>query len=162
MQWLRDSGLIIQLSLVEKPEVPLSSFAERTYFKVYMSDIGLLRVRSGVSPETILNEHELYIRYKGAFTENFVVNELISNGVEPYFWRSGNTAEIDFIYEKQGEIIPVEAKSADNTQAKSYRLFCKKYKPKTGYKLSQKNIGVNMCEGTETHSLPLYMSWRII
>ena len=161
MQWLRDAGLIVQLYLVEKPEIPLSGFADRTYFKVYMSDIGLLRVRSGVSPETILDENELYIRYKGAFTENYVMNELISNGIEPFFWRSGNTAEIDFIFEKQGNITPIEVKSADNTQAKSYREFCKKYKPKTGYKLSEKNIGANLCEEAETYSLPLYMSWRI-
>ena len=162
MQWLIDAGLIIQLYLVEKPEVPLSGFADRTYFKVYMSDIGLLRVRSGVSSETIINENELYIRYKGAFVENYVLNELISNGIKPYFWRSGNTAEIDFIYERQGNIIPIEVKSADNTQAKSYKQFCKKYKPKTGYKLSEKNLGVNMNEETETYSMPLYMSWRIL
>lgn len=161
MQWLIDAGLIIQLYLVEKPEIPLSGFADRTYFKVYMSDIGLLRVRSGVSPETILNEKELYIRYKGAFAENYVLNELISNGIRPYFWRSGNTAEIDFIYERQGNIIPIEVKSADNTQAKSYKQFCKKYKPKMGYKLSEKNLGVNMNEETETYSMPLYMNWRI-
>ena len=161
MQWLRDAGLIVQLNLVEKPEVPLSGFADRTYFKVYMSDIGLLRVRSGISPETILNENELYIRFKGAFAENYVLNELVTTGVYPYFWRSGNTAEIDFIFEKQGQIIPVEVKSADNTQAKSYKQFCKKYKPKRGYKLSEKNIGVNMSEDTETYSLPLYMAWRL-
>lgn len=161
MQWLIDAGLIIQLYLVEKPEIPLSGFADRTYFKVYMPDIGLLRVRSGVSPETILNENELYIRYKGAFAENYVLNELISNGIRPYFWRSGNTAEIDFIYERQGNIIPIEVKSADNTQAKSYKQFCKKYKPKMGYKLSEKNLGVNLNEETETYSMPLYMNWRI-
>ena len=161
MQWLRDAGLIVQLNLVEKLETPLSGFEDKTYFKVYMSDIGLLRVRSGISPETILNADGLYVRYKGAFTENYVLNEFISNGIVPYFWRSGNTAEIDFIYENKGQIIPVEVKSADNTQAKSYRQFCKKYKPKRGYKLSEKNVGVNMSDETETYSLPLYMSWRV-
>lgn len=162
LQWLKDAGLIWQLTLVENPEIPLSGFVNRTYFKVYMSDIGLLRVRSGVSPETILNENELYIRYKGAFAENYVLNELISKGIEPYFWRSRNTAEIDFIYEKQGKIIPIEVKSADNTQAKSYKQFCEKYKPEIGYKLSQKNLGVNMICDTKTYSLPLYLTWRIL
>jgi len=127
LEWLSDAGLIRKLELVEKPETPLSGFADKTYFKVYLSDIGLLRAKSRVSPEIILEEAPLYVRYKGAFTENFVLNELISLNKEPYFWRSGNSAEIDFIYEESGDIIPVEVKAADNTQAKSYKQFCDKY-----------------------------------
>ena len=161
MQWLKDAGLIFQLFKVENPEIPVSGSADKTFFKVYMSDIGLLRAMSGVSPETVFEENDLYRRYKGAFSENYVFNELISNEIEPYFWRSGNTAEVDFIYEKQGRIIPVEVKSADNTQAKSYKQFCKKYKPEIGYKISGKNIAEGMCEETKTYSLPLYMCWRI-
>ena len=161
LQWLSDAGLITQVFLVEKPELPLSGFADRTYFKVYMSDIGLLRSRSGVSPNTVMQESGLYERYKGAFAENYVLNELINLGKVPYFWRSGNTAEIDFLYETKGEIIPVEVKSADNTQAKSYKQFCKRYKPKKGYKLSRKNIAVNDCEGTKTYNIPLYICFYL-
>ena len=161
LQWLRDAGLISQLFLVEKPELPLSGFANQTYFKVYVSDVGLLRTRSGLSPETILHETDMYMRYKGAIAENYVLNELLSIGKEPYFWRSGNTAEVDFIYEDNGRLIPVEVKAADNTQAKSYKQFCKKYSPESGVKLSEKNIAENMCEQTRTISLPLYMNWNI-
>ena len=161
LQWLSDAGLIIKTELVEKPELPLSGFADKTYFKVYMSDVGLLRAKSKVSASTILGEKDLYIRYKGAFTENYVLNELKAQGKELYFWRSGNTAEIDFLYEADGQIIPVEVKSADNTQAKSFRQFCKKYVPATGFKLSQKNIAVNICEATNTYNLPLYLTWNI-
>lgn len=161
LQWLSDAGLITQLFLVEKPELPLSGFADRTYFKVYMSDIGLLRVKSNVSASTILDESDLYVRYKGAFSENYVLNELKAIGIEPYFWRSGNSAEIDFIYEKNSELIPVEVKSADNTQAKSYKQFCKKYAPGFGFKLSGKNIADNMYEKTKTYSIPLYLTWNL-
>lgn len=161
LQWLADAGLIIRTSLVEKPELPLSGFADETYFKVYMSDIGLLRARSKVTPETIMEETELYKTYRGAFVENYVLNELIALGKEPYFWRSGNTAEVDFVYDDKGSIIPVEVKSADNTQAKSYKQFCKRYKPAFGFKLSEKNIGKSMCEKTETFSLPLYLNWNL-
>ncbi len=161
LQWLSDAGLITQLFLVEKPEIPLSGFADRTYFKVYMSDIGLLRVKSNVSARTILDESDLYVRYKGAFTENYVLNELKAIGIEPYFWRSGNSAEIDFIYEKNSELIPVEVKSADNTQAKSYKQFCKKYAPGIGFKLSGKNIADNIYEKTMTYSIPLYLTWNL-
>ena len=161
LQWLVDAGLVSRLYMVENPESPLSGFADMTYFKVYMCDIGLLRVKSKVDASTILDETPSYIRFKGAFTENYVFNELITSGKEPYFWRSGNTAEIDFIYENKGEIIPIEVKSADNTQAKSYKLFCQKYRPRLGFKLSQKNIAENNLEETRTFSVPLYLGWNL-
>ena len=123
----------------EKPEIPLSGFADKTYFKVYMSDIGLLRVRSGISAETILNGSGQYIKYKGALAENLVYEELVSLGKHPYFWRSGNTAELDFLYDGRESVVPVEVKS----------------------KLSEKNLAENMCEMTRTISLPMYMVWNI-
>ena len=161
LQWLNNSGLITQLYLVEKPELPLAGLADKSYFKVYMSDIGLLRVKSKVAAKTILEESDLFVRFKGAFAENFVLNELLSAGEEPYFWRSGNTAEIDFMFEYEGSIVPIEVKAADNTQAKSYRQFCKKYSPSAGFKLSRKNIAENDYEGTKTYSIPLYLTWNI-
>lgn len=160
LQWLVDAGLLIKTELVEKPETPLDGFADKTYFKVYMSDVGLLRARSKVSFDTILEGTGHYVRYKGAFTENYVLNELRSLGKQLFFWRSGNTAEVDFIYEDEGEFIPVEVKSADNTQAKSYKQFCKKYQPKKGVKLSEKNIAKNVCESTVSYSIPLYLAWN--
>lgn len=159
--WLSDAGLITKTELVEKPELPLSGAADKTYFKVYMSDIGLLRAKSRVSAQTIMDETDGFVRFKGAFAENYVLNELKSLGKEPYFWRSGNSAEIDFIFETNGEVFPVEVKSADNTQAKSYKQFCKKYKMRRGFKLSRKNIAENLCEATKTLSLPLYLGWNI-
>ena len=161
LQWLNDAGVISQLYMVEKPEVPLQEFADRTYFKVFMSDVGLLRAKAKIAPETIIEETGLYVRYKGAFAENYVYNELRFNKIEPYFWRSGNTAEIDFLYEEKGEIVPVEVKAADNTQAKSYRQFCKKNKAKLGFKVSTKNIAENLCEETKTYNIPLYLTWNI-
>ncbi len=161
LQWLVDAGLLVKAELVEKPDLPLEGAADKTYFKVYMSDIGLLRAKSKVSVNTILEETDLYVRYKGAFAENYVLNELKSLGKKPFFWRSGNTAEVDFIYEEESEIVPVEVKTADNTQAKSYRQFCRKYQPKKGLKLSRKNIAENLCESTTTYNIPLYLEWNI-
>lgn len=161
LQWLQDAGLVVRSELVEKPELPLAGFADKTAFKVYMSDVGLLRMKLGVSAKTILEEGGAYDRFKGAFAENYVLTELLAAGKEPYFWRSGNTAEVDFIFENDGEIIPVEVKSADNTQAKSFRLFCKKIEPRIGFKLSLKNIAENPCEKTIMINLPLYLGWNI-
>lgn len=161
LEWLKNAGLIYRLELVDKPELPLSFCADGTYFKVYMCDVGLLRQKSGVDHKMILNGAETYQRFKGALTENFVMTELVSEGIKPYFWRSGNTAEVDFIIEHDNRIIPLEAKAENNTKAKSYRQFCKRYNPLIGFRFSMKNIGTNSVEKTITYSLPLYMIWKI-
>ena len=161
LQWLKNAGLAHLLELVQHVEVPLSANADATYFKVYTSDCGLLCRRLRLGYKDFLEESSMLETFKGAVTENFVMNELVCYGKQPYFWRSGNTAELDFLFEEEGEIVPVEVKSATNTQAKSYKLFCKKYKPRRGYKLSLKNLAINDCEGTQTVSLPLYLAWKI-
>lgn len=161
LEWLKNAGLIYRLELAEKPELPLAFCADGTYFKVYMCDVGLLRRKSGVDYKTILNGAEIYQRFKGALTENYVMTELIAGGIKPYFWRSGNTAEVDFIMEHDNRIVPLEAKSEDNTKAKSYRQFCKRYHPSVGFRFSMRNIGIHNVEETVTHSLPLYMIWKI-
>lgn len=161
VQWLKSAGLAHLLELVQNAETPLSAFADATYFKVYMSDCGLLCRMLGLGYKDFFGEADTVKTFKGAVVENYVMNELVCYGRQPYFWRSGNTAELDFLFEEDGEIVPVEVKSAANTQAKSYKLFCKKYKPHRGYKLSLKNLAVNDCEGTATTSLPLYLTWKI-
>ena len=161
LQWLKSAGLAHFLELVQHVDVPLSAFADATYFKVYMSDCGLLCRRLGLGYKDFLGETDTIKTFKGAIVENYVMNELVNYGYSPYFWRSGNTAELDFLLEVDGEIVPVEVKSAANTQAKSYKQFCKKYNPRRGYKLSLKNLATNDCEGTVIISLPLYLTWRI-
>ena len=126
-----------------------------------MSDIGLLCRSLGLEYQQIIYHYDTLSTFKGAIVENYVLNELLQLNKTPYFWRSGNSAELDFLIEEQGNIIPIEVKSATNTQAKSYRQFCKKYQPKLGYKVSLKNIGKNTCEQTQTISLPLYLLWKM-
>lgn len=159
LEWLSDAGLVHRLELVKNPELPLSFCADATFFKVYMSDVGLLCRKSGISYKTILEDADLYKNFKGALTENFVLTELITQGMQPYFWRSGNTAELDFLIEYENVIVPIEAKAEIATRAKSYLQFCKKYKPQMGFKFSMKNIGSNRVENTMTFSIPLYMIW---
>ena len=160
--WLKNAGLIQILELVENPEIPLSANADATYFKVYLSDIGLLCRRLSLSYKEISDETRDALKtFKGAIAENYVLNELISQNKKPYFWRSKNMAELDFIYEDDGKIVPVEVKAADNTQAKSYKSFCKKYEVPLGYKASLKNIGASNNDGTKTISLPLYLLWNM-
>ena len=90
LTWLKDAGLVYLTELVENPELPLSFCSDASYFKVYMADVGLLRRKAGVYFDTILDENENYIGFKGALAENYVQNELKNLGYQPYFWRSGN------------------------------------------------------------------------
>lgn len=161
LQWMKNAGLIHTLELVQNADIPLSAGADITYFKVYMSDIGLLCRRLGIGYKNILGDSETLKTFKGALTENYVMNELAVMNKHPYFWRSGNTAELDFLFENEGMVIPVEVKAAENTQAKSFRQFCKKYSIKKGFKVSMKNIAVNECENARTVSLPLFLLWNI-
>lgn len=161
LQWLKNAGLVHLTELVQNAEIPLSANADATYFKVYMADTGLLCRRLGLSYADILGDNDTLKTYKGAIAENYVLNELVKLRKNPYFWRSGNSAELDFLFEEEGEIFPVEVKAALNTQAKSYRQFCRKFKPRKGYKLSLKNLASGDCEDTETISLPLYLLWKI-
>jgi predicted AAA+ superfamily ATPase len=161
MQWLVNAGLLIQVHLMRNPELPLSGEEDATYYKVYMSDIGLLRRKSKINYRTILMGDADFIHFKGALTENFVLTELISLGIQPSFWRSKSEAEVDFITDYEGTISPIEVKSADNTKAKSLHLFCHRYEPAQAYRFSLKNIADNMDGATKVWSIPLYCMFRL-
>jgi len=146
--------------LVSVPEIPLSGMADSTYFKIYMADVGLLRRKANINYRTILTGSDVFIYFKGALAENYVFSELKCLGITPYFWRTKSDAEIDFITDYEGELIPIEVKSADNTRAKSLHLFCNRYNPKIAFKSSLKNVGDNMAGESHVWSLPLYAFYR--
>ena len=158
--WLVNAGIAGKLYMVPNPEIPLSGEAEYTYFKVYLSDIGLLRRKSNLNYRTVLEGTEAYVRYKGAMAENYVYTQLKYMGIDSYFWRSRSEAELDFITDYEGVLVPVETKSADNTKAKSLHQFCSKYRPKLAIKSSLKNVGDNMDGETRVWSIPLYALFR--
>ena len=161
LAWLVNVGLIYQLYLVSKPEIPLSGSADATYFKVYMADVGLLCRRSRLNYQTILNDEEQFIRLKGALTENYVLTQLKVMGIDAYFWRTDANAEVDFLADPEGVMLPIEVKSADNTKAKSLHLFCGRYRPKLAVKTSLKNAGSYTDGDTRIWSVPLYCLSRL-
>ncbi|MBQ9890853.1 MAG: ATP-binding protein [Firmicutes bacterium] len=160
LEWLVNAGITGKLCMVSVPEIPLSGMADYTYFKVYMSDVGLLRRKSNLNFRTVLEGNEAYIHYKGAIAENYVYTQLKYMGIDSYFWRSKSDAELDFITDHEGILVPVETKSADNTKAKSLHQFCTKYRPKLAIKSSLKNVGDNMDGETHVWSIPLYALFR--
>jgi len=161
IRWLVDAGLIYQLYLVEKPQIPLSDQADYRSYKVYLSDTGLLCRRMKIHPRTILEENDQFVHFKGALTENYVYSQLISMGLSAWYWQSGANAEVDYLIENDGNIVPVEVKSADNTKAKSLRLFCKRYQISQAVKTSLKNIGWSEIDQTKVWSVPLYMLFDV-
>ena len=160
LEWLVNAGIAYKLNLVTVPELPLSGMADNMYFKVYMSDVGLLRRKSNVSYRTVLEGDSSYIYYKGAMTENYVMTQLKCMGIECWFWRTKADAELDFITDYEGVLLPIEVKSADNTKAKSLHMFCNRYTPKMAIKTSLKNVGDNMDGETHVWSVPLYVLFR--
>ena len=161
LEWLVNAGIAYKLNLVSTPELPLSGMADHSYFKVYLSDVGLLRRKSKVNYRTIIDGDASYIHFKGALTENYVMTQLGCMGMDCYFWRTKANAELDFITDHEGVLIPIEVKAADNTKAKSLHLFCNKYDPKMAIKTSLKNVGDNMDGKTHVWSIPLYTLFRI-
>lgn len=161
LRWLVDAGLVYCLEKVGTPNMPLSAYADATYFKTYCSDVGLLRKKAGVSYRAILTNAESISSFMGAFTENYCMTELINAGYHPYFWRNDATAEVDFLIESDELVIPVEAKAAENTKAKSFSSYCKTYSPKIGFRLSRRNVGDNQKKSVHEIALPLYLVWKL-
>ena len=120
-----------------------------------------MRQKAGVYYRDIIERFDSYTPFKGSLAENYVFEELISNDLPTWFYRSDNNAEVDVLTQYMGMMIPIEVKSADNTMAKSYRNFCETYKPKIGFKMSLKNTGITQIGDTTSVSLPLYLSGRI-
>ena len=160
LSWLVNAGIVLKLDLVSTPEIPLAGMADSTYFKVYMSDVGLLRKKANVNYRTILDGSDAFIHFKGAIAENYIFVQLKCMGITPYFWRTKADAELDFITDYEGELVPIEVKAADNTRAKSLHLFCNRYEPKIAFKSSLKNVGDNMDGSSHVWSLPLYAFYR--
>lgn len=127
-------------------------------FKIYMCDVGLLRRKAKVDASFILTEnHEIYKEFKGALAENYVLLELISlNNENPYYWTSGNTAEVDFVWQLKEKIIPFEVKSGKNLNSRSLSVYREKYKPEMAVKTSIRNVDVQ--DGIL--NIPLYLLWN--
>ena len=153
LDWLKSSGLIVKVQKCYPPQVPLIAFASPDFFKVYLSDTGLLCSKLGLNNQSLFIQPFDLTGIKGAIAENHVATALKTNGYEPCYWESEGKAEVDFIIQnKQGQIIPIEVKSSENVKAKSLSLFLKRYQPEFGYKVSAKNFGF---EGN-VYSIPLY------
>lgn len=138
IQWLLDCGLIHKVQRINKPSLPLKAYMNLNAFKVFLLDIGLLIAMTDLDVKVILEGNKIFTEFKGALTEQYVLQQLISeNGVMPYYYSATNSqGEIDFVVQGKTSVIPIEVKAEENLRAKSLKAFCDKYSPKFAVRTS--------------------------
>ncbi len=152
LEWLIRAGLVYKVEKIERPFIPLSAYADHTFFKLYMCDVGLLRKMSGLPPSVIYAQNKAYREFKGALAENYVLCELMNQYREtPFYWKSANKAEVDFIVQDDKFIVPIEVKSERASHARSISEYCKKYQPQKSFVTSME---------IKAGTIPLYMMWK--
>lgn len=157
IEWLSLSGIVSQVYKVEQIKKPLENYRDIDAFKIYVSDLGLLCAKKDLAANDILYMVDEINDFKGGMAENYVNVQLSINGYRTYYWVSERGAEIDFIIQRDGQLIPIEVKSADNTRAKSLNLYMQSYKPAYAIKLSAKNFDFDDRKKT----VPLYAAFCI-
>lgn len=157
IEWLCLSGIVSQVYKAEQIKKPLENYRDIDAFKIYVSDLGLLCSKKDLSADDILFMDEELNDFKGGMAENYVNIQLSINGYKTYYWESERGAEIDFIIQRDGKLIPIEVKSADNTKAKSLKIYMDAYRPAYAIKLSSKNFGFE----DNKKIVPLYAAFCI-
>lgn len=157
IEWLCLSGIVSQVYKVEQIKKPLENYRDIDAFKIYVSDLGLLCANKDLAANDILYMVEEINDFKGGMAGNYVNVQFSINGYRTYYWESERGAEIDFIIQRDGQLIPIEVKSADNTRAKSLKVYMDTYKPAYAIKLSAKNFGFE----DNKKIVPLYAAFCI-
>ena len=155
IEWLALSGIVTRIYQVEHAAKPLEDNRNIDAFKIYISDVGLLCAKKNIVAEDVLYKSNDLDEFKGGMVENYVCMQLVANGYRCYYWMSQRGAEVDFLIQREGKVIPIEVKSAENTKAKSLAAYISMYKPLYSVKISTKNFG---CEDGRK-SVPLYAAF---
>ena len=155
LQWLISSTMIYKCNLLKTIQIPPKAYADEEYFKLYISDVGLLTSLLEIQYNDILLDNKFL--YKGNIAENYVAEQLVRNGVSLYYWKSNSDAEIDFVLYNEDGLIPIEVKASDNITSKSLNSYIKKYNPKYAIRISSKNFGFE----NNIKSIPLYATFLI-
>ena len=157
IEWLCLSGIVSQVYRIEQIKKPLENYRDIDAFKIYVSDLGLLCAKKDLAANDILYMAEELNDFKGGMAENYVNVQLSINGYHTYYWESARGAEIDFVIQRNEQLIPIEVKSADNTRAKSLKVYMETYDPEYAIKLSAKNFAFEDNKKT----VPLYAAFCI-
>lgn len=138
IQWLMDSGLIYKVNRVNEPHMPLKAYINMSAYKLFILDIGLLGALSDLPAKTILEKDEIFVEFKGAFTEQYVLQQLICDTqYTPYYYGTDkSTFEQDFMIQMEDKIVPIEVKAEGNIRSQSLKVYCEKYRPKKAVRFS--------------------------
>jgi len=153
LQWLHDAGMINQVFSVGTPRLPLRSYFDFSAFKLYAHDVGLLGAMSELAPSVVLEGNALFTNFKGALTEQYVLQELLVAGFRPAYWSNdAGNAEVEFVVQGEKAVYPVEAKAGINTQAKSLKVYRKLFSPPFAFRTSLADAH----DGNEVKDVPLF------
>lgn len=159
IEWLQDCGLIKKVYKVNKPAIPLKAYIDFASFKLYLLDVGLLGALSELDAESILEGNAVFVEFKGALTEQYVLQQIISDTkYNPYYYAGEkSTYEVDFLVQKSRNIVPVEVKAEENLRAQSLKVYCEKFKPEYAVRTSMSNYR----EQEWMVNIPLYAICRL-
>lgn len=155
LDWLLSSTMVYKCPILKKPEIPPLGFIIDDYFKLYLSDVGILLNMLQIKYNDIILDKLL--QYKGIIAENYVATQLVANDIQLIYWESGNQAEIDFILYNDDGIIPIEVKADDNVGSQSLNVYMKRFNPKYAIRISTKNFGFK----NNIKLVPLYAAFLI-
>ena len=155
LAWLMDCGLIHKINRVSKPALPLKAYEDMGAFKLYLLDIGLLGAMANLDVKTLLDGNLIFTEFKGALTEQYVLQQLVTDAeISIFYWSSDKSdGEIDLLIQYKNELVPIEVKAAENLQAKSLRAFVEKNKSKMAIRTSMSDFR----EETWLTNMPLYV-----
>ena len=124
IQWLIDAGIVHKVNRIKEAKMPLKFYEDISAFKLFLLDMGLFACMCDVPASEMLVGNNVFVEYKGAFAEQYVLQQLVCQNVKPYYWSSEKTpSEIDFVIQKDNKIIPIEVKAEVNVKARSLRQF---------------------------------------
>lgn len=153
VNWLKDANVVNKIYNVTKPNMPLISYNDLSSFKMYLIDVGLLRRKTDLDSKVIVEGDKLFQEFKGALTENYVLQTLVAVGLNPYYYAFGNRYEIDFLIQYQNEIIPIEVKAGESVNNTSLKVYNEINRPKTRIRFSIKNLN----KDNNLINIPLFM-----
>ena len=132
LTWLNDCGLVRKVNRVAKPGLPLRAYEDAGAFKLFLSDVGLLAAMSGLDARTLLDGDRVFEEFKGALTEQYVLQQLLAHGnLQVHYWSSERgSSELDFVVQANSSVVPIEVKAAENLKAKSMKIYRDKFSPR--------------------------------
>jgi hypothetical protein len=139
--WLIEAGLVHKVSKNNKPGIPISAYDDLSAFKLFLLDVGLLRVMARLDHQVFQQGSRLFTEFKGALTENYILQSLIPQfDTLPRYWLSDGKAEVDFLIQYKDQVIPIEVKSVENVRSKSLTIYQQKYNTPLRIRYSMKNL----------------------